>query len=110
MYIIECPRLPGRMLLVRDLKDRFDEGEKVLLQPDDVDVHSVASLLKQYLRELPECLIPYKCYQEFMNIAMRFQDSKCANNKDEQVSTSLPQFYVLINFKYHFYTFMTNRR
>ncbi|KAL4240161.1 Unconventional myosin-IXa [Mactra antiquata] len=80
-------RLPGRMLLVRDLKDRYDEGEKVVLSPDDVDIHSVASLLKQYLRELPECLIPYKFYQEFMNIAMKFQGAKCNDNKLELVES-----------------------
>ena len=69
------------MLLVRDMKDRFDEGEMVVLNVDEVDVHSVASLLKQYLRELPECLIPYRFYQTFMNIAMSFQDSKSNEDK-----------------------------
>lgn len=72
-------RLPGRMLIVRDLKDKFDEGEQVDLDKEDADVHSVASLLKQYLRELPECLIPFNLYQEYMNIAMRFQE----NSKNE---------------------------
>lgn len=78
-------RLPGRMTLVRELKDRFDEGEQIALNIDDVDVHSVASLLKQYLRELPECLIPYSKYQEYMNIAMKFQDTSNSENKLEQV-------------------------
>ncbi|XP_045213906.1 rho GTPase-activating protein 24-like isoform X2 [Mercenaria mercenaria] len=80
-------RLPGRMLLVRDLKDRFDEGETVNLDIEEIDVHSVASLLKQFLRELPECLIPYKFYQQFMNIAMKFQGTKCDNNRMEQVNS-----------------------
>lgn len=75
------------MLLVRDLKDRYDEGENVKLSLDEVDVHSVASLLKQYLRELPECLIPYKFYQEFMNIAMKFQGTKSDGNKLELVDS-----------------------
>lgn len=78
-------RLPGRMVLVRELKDKFDEGEQVVLDLNEMDVHSVASLLKQYLRELPECLIPYKSYQEYMNIAMRFQDTSSSENKMEQV-------------------------
>ena len=78
-------RLPGRMLLVRELKDRFDEGEQVALNTDEMDVHSVASLLKQYLRELPECLVPYKRYQEYMNIAMKFQENSKSENKLEQV-------------------------
>mgnify|MGYP002153693809 FL=1 len=85
------------MLLVRDLKDRFDEGEQVDLEKDEVDVHSVASLLKQFFRELPESLIPYNCYQNFMNIAMRFQGCKNNTLKLEEVDglrnamTSLPQ-------------------
>lgn len=97
------------MLLVRDLKDRFDEGETVVLSIEDVDVHSVASLLKQYLRELPECLIPFKFYQEFMNIAMRFQGTKCNNNKMEQVNSlrtgmaDLPQEnYAVLKYLCHF--------
>ena len=73
------------MLLVRELKDRFDEGELVVLDLNEMDVHSVASLLKQYLRELPECLIPYNRYQEYMNIAMKFQDTSKSENKLEQV-------------------------
>lgn len=73
------------MLLVRDLKDRFDEGEKVMFNIEEIDIHSVASLLKQYLRELPECLIPYKLYQRFMNIAMNFQKTEGNDNKLEQV-------------------------
>lgn len=85
------------MLLVRDLKDRFDEGEEVDLDKDEVDVHSVASLLKQFFRELPESLIPFNCYQHFMNIAMRFQGTKNSSCKLEEVEglrtamTSLPQ-------------------
>lgn len=75
------------MVLVRELKDKFDEGEQVALKSDDMDVHSVASLLKQYLRELPECLIPYRHYQEYMNIAMRFQGTAKSEDKMEQVDT-----------------------
>lgn len=30
------------------------------------DVHTVASLLKLYLRELPEPLVPYSRYEEFL--------------------------------------------
>lgn len=81
------------MLLVRDLKDRFDEGELVDLYKDDLDVHSVASLLKQYFRELPESIIPFASYQEFMNIAMRFQGSSKLDEVEElrNAMAALPQ-------------------
>ena len=84
-YFINTFRLPGRMILVREMKDKFDEGEQVVLDINNMDVHSVASLLKQYLRELPECLIPYTHYQEYMNIAMRFQEKNKSEDKMEQV-------------------------
>lgn len=32
----------------------------------NTDVHTVASLLKLYLRQLPEPLVPYSCYQDFL--------------------------------------------
>jgi len=85
------------MLLVRDLKDRFDEGETLDLEKEDADIHSVASLLKQYFRELPECLIPFNKYQEFMNIAMRYQGSRASTARSEEVEllrvamTDVPQ-------------------
>lgn len=35
----------------------------------NTDVHTVASLLKLYLRELPEPVIPYHKYDEFLTCA-----------------------------------------
>ncbi|XP_028734201.1 rho GTPase-activating protein 22 isoform X7 [Peromyscus leucopus] len=51
-------RMPGQANLVRDLQDSFDCGEKPLFD-STTDVHTVASLLKLYLRELPEPVIPF---------------------------------------------------
>lgn len=33
----------------------------------DTDVHTVASLLKLYLRELPEPVVPWTQYQDFLD-------------------------------------------
>lgn len=33
----------------------------------DTDVHTVASLLKLYLRELPEPVVPWSQYQNFLD-------------------------------------------
>lgn len=35
----------------------------------NTDVHTVASLLKLYLRELPEPVIPFQKYDEFLSCA-----------------------------------------
>ncbi|CDQ68215.1 unnamed protein product [Oncorhynchus mykiss] len=58
-------RQPGQATLVKELQDAFDAGEKPSFD-SSTDVHTVASLLKLYLRELPEPLVPFSRYQEFL--------------------------------------------
>ncbi|XP_061175081.1 rho GTPase-activating protein 24-like isoform X2 [Saccostrea echinata] len=90
-------RLPGRNLLIKDLKERFDSAERVIFDDDEVDVHTVASLLKLYLRELPQSVIPAEYYQKFMNIALRFQGSQSNDGKQKAIDdlrvslTDLPE-------------------
>ncbi|XP_073680598.1 rho GTPase-activating protein 24 isoform X2 [Garra rufa] len=57
-------RQPGQATLVKELQEAFDAGEKPSF--DNTDVHTVASLLKLYLRELPEPLVPFSRYEEFL--------------------------------------------
>ncbi|XP_059970208.1 rho GTPase-activating protein 24 isoform X3 [Mesoplodon densirostris] len=61
-------RLPGQANLVKELQDAFDCGEKPSFD-SNTDVHTVASLLKLYLRELPEPVIPYAQYEDFLSCA-----------------------------------------
>ncbi|CAH2321598.1 rho GTPase-activating 22 isoform X3 [Pelobates cultripes] len=61
-------RLPGQATLVRDLQETFDCGGKPQFDVN-TDVHTVASLLKLYLRELPEPVIPFSRYQDFLACA-----------------------------------------
>ncbi|KAM3938443.1 rho GTPase-activating protein 24 isoform 6-T7 [Leptodactylus fuscus] len=61
-------RLPGQANLVKELQDAFDCGEKPSFD-SNTDVHTVASLLKLYLRELPEPVIPYSKYEDFLSCA-----------------------------------------
>ncbi|XP_016159128.1 PREDICTED: rho GTPase-activating protein 25 isoform X2 [Ficedula albicollis] len=58
-------RLPGQDNLVRRLRDAFDAGERPSF-PRDTDVHTVASLFKLYLRELPEPVVPWLQYEDFL--------------------------------------------
>lgn len=83
-------RQPGQASLVKELQEAFDSGErpsfdgynpypafslcrftitcsdKVCFACSSTDVHTVASLLKLYLRQLPEPLVPYSHYQDFL--------------------------------------------
>ncbi|NXX33775.1 RHG25 protein, partial [Nicator chloris] len=58
-------RLPGQDNLVRELRDAFDAGERPSFSRD-TDVHTVASLFKLYLRELPEPVVPWLQYEDFL--------------------------------------------
>ncbi|XP_051897305.1 rho GTPase-activating protein 22-like [Pristis pectinata] len=84
-------RMPGQANLVKDLQDSFNCGEKPLFDKN-TDVHTVASLLKLYLRELPEPVIPFAKYEDFLSCAQLL-----AKDKEEGVQelikqvTGLPQ-------------------
>ncbi|XP_042330368.1 rho GTPase-activating protein 25 [Sceloporus undulatus] len=58
-------RLPGQDNLVKQLRDAFDDGQRPSFD-QDTDVHTVASLLKLYLRELPEPVVPCTQYEDFL--------------------------------------------
>ncbi|XP_044284470.1 rho GTPase-activating protein 24 isoform X1 [Varanus komodoensis] len=87
-------RLPGQANLVKELQDAFDCGEKPLFDRN-TDVHTVASLLKLYLRELPEPVIPYSKYEDFLSCAklLSKEEETGLNELVKQVK-SLP----LVNF------------
>ncbi|KAI5303195.1 erv26 super protein [Ascosphaera pollenicola] len=64
-------RLSGSNIVVRQLRDRFNaEGDVDLLSEGEpyLDVHAVASLFKQYLRELPESLLTGDLHMEFYKV------------------------------------------
>jgi len=63
-------RLSGRVRVVRKLRDAFDTGGR---RPslESIDVHSVASLLKSYLCDLPQPIIPVEHYDRVMHIVTR---------------------------------------
>ncbi|XP_041075677.1 rho GTPase-activating protein 6-like [Polyodon spathula] len=50
---------------VRQLREEFDQGNDVILD-DDQSVHDVAALLKEFLREMPDPLLPRELYTAFL--------------------------------------------
>ena len=59
-------RLPGQASRIHSLKETYDCGSQQDFSPSE-DVHTVASLLKLYLRELPEPVVPHVYYESFKN-------------------------------------------
>ncbi|XP_074041891.1 GTPase-activating protein CdGAPr isoform X2 [Leptinotarsa decemlineata] len=62
-------RLSGVTSNISKLRNAFDEDRIPNLYTEDIlqDIHSVASLLKMYFRELPNPLCTYQLYQNFVN-------------------------------------------
>ncbi|MGH0185205.1 UNVERIFIED_CONTAM: hypothetical protein FKN15_017372 [Acipenser sinensis] len=51
---------------VRKLREEFDQGKDVILD-DEQSVHDVAALLKEFLREMPDPLLPRELYTAFLS-------------------------------------------
>ncbi|KAL9109318.1 MAG: hypothetical protein Q9227_006073 [Pyrenula ochraceoflavens] len=71
-------RLSGSNVVIRSLKDRFNtEGDVNLLEEDQYyDVHAVASLFKQYLRELPTTVLTRELHLDFLHVLELDEKSK----------------------------------
>ena len=54
-------RLPGKASRIQTLKEQYDAGSQEDFPPNE-DIHTVASLLKLYLKELPEPVVPFALY------------------------------------------------
>lgn len=61
-------RLPGSTIRVNELKEMFNAGNQVEFPTHlGEDVHTVASLLKLYLRELPEPVVQHYNYRKVID-------------------------------------------
>ena len=67
-------RLSGSNVVVKSLKERFNtEGDIDFFSSDQYyDVHAVASLFKQYLRELPSTVLTRELHLEFLRVLGKF--------------------------------------
>jgi len=71
-------RVNGNVRVVRNMKEEFDEtGDADLEEVNDQIIAACASLLKQFLRELTEPIIPM-LYQE---ILLKLQEMYCRDNE-----------------------------
>ncbi|MCL4127341.1 UNVERIFIED_CONTAM: hypothetical protein GTU68_001709, partial [Idotea baltica] len=53
--------------LVRELKEKLDNGEEIV-DLDGVHITSVAALLKDFMRSLPDCLLCADLYEEWLEL------------------------------------------
>ncbi|XP_076844037.1 rho GTPase-activating protein 22 isoform X2 [Brachyhypopomus gauderio] len=92
-------RMPGQANLVRELQDAFDCGDKPQFD-SNTDVHTVASLLKLYLRELPEPVIPFGKYEDFLNCAklLAKDEEEGLRELGHQVKTLPPANFNLLKY------------
>lgn len=62
-------RLSGSNVTIKNLRERFSqEGDVDLMDGEYCDVHAVASLLKLYLRELPQSVLTRDLHMQFLDI------------------------------------------
>ncbi|KAM7397630.1 hypothetical protein PAMA_005778 [Pampus argenteus] len=75
LYEVGLFRQSGQASLVKELQEAFDVGERPSFD-SSTDVHTVASLLKLYLRQLPEPLVPYRRYQDFLICSQKLSSDR----------------------------------
>ncbi|XP_036986819.2 rho GTPase-activating protein 25 isoform X1 [Artibeus jamaicensis] len=92
-------RLPGQDNLVKQLRDAFDAGERPSFDRD-TDVHTVASLLKLYLRDLPEPVVPWSQYEGFLLCGhlMNADEAKAQQELMKQLSILPRDNYSLLSY------------
>ncbi|XP_078537285.1 GEM-interacting protein isoform X2 [Lissotriton helveticus] len=65
-------RISGARARVEKLCQAFENGRN-LVELADHSPHDITGVLKQFLKELPESVVPYKLYDEFMALAKDIQ-------------------------------------
>ncbi|XP_062389294.1 rho GTPase-activating protein 22-like [Sardina pilchardus] len=92
-------RSPGQATLVKELQNAYDRGDKPQFT-SNTDVHTVASLLKLYLRELPEPVIPFAKYDDFISCAQLLSKDEEEGVQEllKQVQTLPPANYSLLKY------------
>lgn len=79
--IVGILRLSGSLTKINEMKKLFDEGVAVEFSTEaESEIHNVSSLLKMYLKQLPEPLCTFEKYLEFVEVTLT------SNEVEEQVA------------------------
>lgn len=69
LYTEGIYRKSGVNSKVRELKTRMEESDQDEVNFEDYQMHVLASVLKGFLREMPEPLLTFDCYEDFLRAA-----------------------------------------
>lgn len=61
-------RKSGSQIVIEQFEKMFADEEKVDFVKMNADVHAVTSVLKRYLRKLPNPILSYQCYEALINL------------------------------------------
>ena len=76
-------RVSGQQAEVRRIKSLFDTGEDVDLDNAQIDcIETITGVIKLYLLELPDSLIPSKYYNDFLTIAINYLNQMTENEQE----------------------------
>eukprot|EP00007_Cunea_sp_BSH-02190019_P005895 CAMPEP_0174243722 /NCGR_PEP_ID=MMETSP0417-20130205/32598_1 /TAXON_ID=242541 /ORGANISM="Mayorella sp, Strain BSH-02190019" /LENGTH=787 /DNA_ID=CAMNT_0015323291 /DNA_START=166 /DNA_END=2526 /DNA_ORIENTATION=+ len=103
-------RVSGAKVEIDTLKTRFDSGEDVTLEAVTMNPHTVAGLLKQFFRELPEPLCTFELFDAFL------ETQNIANQDDmlrslRRVCDRMPEAsHALMECLLHFLNLVANKQ
>ncbi|XP_077133204.1 protein FAM13A isoform X4 [Ranitomeya variabilis] len=103
-------RINGNVKVVEQLRVKYENGEQVTL-PEDGDVHSAASLLKLFLREMPDGVISTAMLPRFIQIYQESGSDAHRENGLKELIKELPDtHYTLLKYLCHFLTQLVQHR
>jgi len=83
-------RISGRSTQVDRLKDSLNQGGKVFFSPT-MDIHSIATLVKLWFRELPEPLFTWDGCLEMLNVHRNILDPEEQLDAFKKIIAELPE-------------------
>ncbi|XP_073337554.1 protein FAM13A-like [Pagrus major] len=96
-------RLCGSVVRTRQLRQRWDSGERVDMERDEQDVPTVASLLKLFLRELPTPVVPEPQRKQLILSLTGYADEAEMNQSLRENLCHLPDDnLVILSYLIHF--------
>lgn len=107
-------RLPGRKKLIHRYADMYDRGYRPQLDGEgSLDVHSVASLLKLYLIQLPSSLLPPSHYEAVTGLVTRGIPANLQESMEklrENLRKINTHHYTLLKYMCEFLEQVSNRK